>query len=107
MTVAEFEKLPNDGNRHELDEGELIIMPPPMPRYGKIQNAVALALGNSAIESRSGVVLTECGFRLGPGVIRAPDVAFIREDRRADITWDQYCDFGPDLAVELLSPDDG
>ena len=28
MSVAEFEKLPDDGNLHELDEGELIVMPP-------------------------------------------------------------------------------
>jgi Uma2 family endonuclease len=26
--------------------------------------------------------------------------------REAEITWDRYCEFGPDLAVEILSPDD-
>ena len=25
MTAAEFERLPDDGNQHELDEGELIV----------------------------------------------------------------------------------
>ena len=41
MTVAEFEKLPDDGNLHELDEGELIVMPPPGLRHGIVQAAVA------------------------------------------------------------------
>ena len=26
--------------------------------------------------------------------------------RGAEITWDRHCEFGPDLAVEILSPDD-
>jgi len=106
MTVAEFEKLPDDDNQHELDEGELIVMPPPMPRHGMVQRAVAVALDQAARKAGSGIVMTECGFRLAPDVVQAPDVAFIREERRAEITWDRYCEFGPDLAVEILSPGD-
>jgi Uma2 family endonuclease len=106
MTVAEFEKLPDDGNLHELDEGELIVMPPPRPRHGMVQRAVAVALDQAARKADSGIVLTECGFRLAPDVVQAPDVAFIREARRPEIAWDRYCEFGPDLAVEILSPED-
>jgi Uma2 family endonuclease len=106
MTEAEFEKLPDDGNLHELDEGELIVMPPPRPRHGRVQRAVAVALDQAVRKAGSGMVLTECGFRLAPDVVQAPDVAFIREERQAEIAWDCYCEFGPDLAVEILSPDD-
>jgi Uma2 family endonuclease len=104
--VAEFEKLPDDGNLHELDEGELIVMPPPRPRHGRVQRAVAVLLDKATRDAGSGIVLTECGFRLAPDVVQAPDVAFIREERQAEIAWDRYCEFGPDLAVEILSPDD-
>ena len=106
MTVAEFEKLPDDGNRHELDEGELICMPPPRPRHGMVQAAVAEALRQASKGTAAGIVLTECGFRLAANVVLAPDVAFIREERRAEMALDRYCEFGPDLAVEILSPDD-
>jgi Uma2 family endonuclease len=106
MTVEEFERLPDDDNQHELDEGELIVMPPPMPRHGRVQRAVAVALDQAARKAGSGMVVTECGFRLAANVVRAPDVAFIREERLTDIPWDRYCEFGPDLAVEILSPDD-
>jgi Uma2 family endonuclease len=105
MTVAEFEKLPDDGNLHELDEGELIVMPPPGLRHGMIQRAVAVALDQAARKAGSGIVLTECGFRLAPDVVQAPDVVFIREEQRTKIT-DRYGDFAPDLAVEILSPED-
>jgi Uma2 family endonuclease len=52
------------------------------------------------------MVFTECGFRLAPKVVQAPDVAFIREDRLAGIELDRYCEFDPDPAVEILSPGD-
>jgi hypothetical protein len=85
ITVAEFEKLPDDGNLHELDEGELIVMPPPRPRHGRVQRAVAVLLDKATRDAGSGIVLTECGFRLAPDVVQAPDVAFIREERQAEI----------------------
>jgi len=105
MTVAEFEKLPDDGNRHELDEGELIVMPPTGLRHGRVMRAVTVVLDRAAKETGSGEVLTDCGFRLAAGVVRATDVAFVREERRVGIT-EKFGDFAPDLAVEILSPED-
>ncbi len=103
MTAAEFEKLPDDGNLHELDEGELVVTPPRGFRHGIVQAAVLSALFRAA---DSGIALGRCGFRLAFDVVYAPDAAIIREGRRAEIAWDRYCEFGPDLAVEILSPDD-
>jgi Uma2 family endonuclease len=71
-----------------------------------IQAAIAEALRRATKRPRNGIVLTECGFRLAPDVVQAPDVAFIREERRAGIDLDRYVEFGPDLAVEVVSPDD-
>jgi Uma2 family endonuclease len=105
MTVPEFEKLPDDGNLHELDEGELIVMPPPSWMHGIVQMAVGEAL-RQARKAGAGMVVSETGFRLVPDVVLAPDVAFIREERRAEMVPGRYCEFGPDLAVEILSPDD-
>ena len=85
MTVEQFEKLPDDGNYHELDEGELIIMPPPGWMHGIVQGAVGEALRKAARQAGSGIVVTECGFRLAPDVVQAPDVAFIREARRMEM----------------------
>jgi Uma2 family endonuclease len=106
ITVAEFEKLPDDGNLHELDEGELIVMPPPGLRHGIVQAAVSEVLRQAARKARGGIVVTEAGFRLAADVVQAPDVAFIAEERRNQAPTTGYCEFGPDLAVEILSPED-
>ena len=75
MTAAEFEKLPDDGNVHELDEGELIVMPPPKLRHGMVQKAVALALDQAGRKAGFGMVVTECGFRLARATWCRPRVA--------------------------------
>jgi len=104
MTVADFERLPDDGNEHELDEGELVVMRPPMLRHGRIQTRVARLLGNFAEERRLGEVATECGFRLSDDTVRGPDVVFLRQERMALMDLDHYSTVAPDLVVEILSP---
>jgi Uma2 family endonuclease len=103
MTVAEFEKMPDDGNLHELDKGELIVMQPPGWMHGIVQGAVAEALRQAARKAGSGIVVTECGFRLAPDVVHAPDVAFIRKERRTEMVPGSYCEFSPDLAIEIVA----
>jgi Uma2 family endonuclease len=105
IALKEFEKLPEDENLHELDEGELIVMPPRMARHGLVQ-AAAMATLAAGAKDGSGVVVGRCGFRLAPDVVLAPDVAFIVESQRNEVQWNCYPEFGPDLAVEILSPDD-
>ena len=104
LTVEQFEQLPDDGMRHELDEGELISMPPAVGLHGRIQIKIGRVLGNFA-ESRSlGWVFAETGFRLGPNTVRAPDVSFIRAERAADLDLERRFECAPDLAVEVVSP---
>jgi len=54
-----------------------------------------------------GVVLSEAGFlKLFPGLVRAPDVSFIRWERfpNDEFPEDAIWPVAPDLAVEILSP---
>jgi Uma2 family endonuclease len=44
LTVEQFERLPDDGMRHELDEGRLISTPPAFGEHGQIQSAVGSIL---------------------------------------------------------------
>jgi Uma2 family endonuclease len=55
-----------------------------------------------------GGVGTEAGFTLSrnPDTVRAPDVAFIRQDRLSSSRPRGFWQGAPDLAVEVLSPDD-
>jgi|SRR6185312_5813088 len=80
IAVAEFEKLPDDGNLHELDEGELVVMPPPGFEHGIIQAAVGENLRQAARSGCGGMVTTESGFRFAPDVIQGSDVASVRRE---------------------------
>jgi Uma2 family endonuclease len=48
------------------------------------------------------------GFKVetNPDLVRAPDASFVRKDRLPKTRWTKYFPGVPDLAVEVLSPDD-
>jgi Uma2 family endonuclease len=107
ITTAEELLRAQDIGRCELVRGELVMMVPPGFEHGRIGNRIGLRLG-SFVESRGlGVVLSEIGFVLSrkPDTVRAPDVAFVRSGRVAGPN-PGYVEGAPDLAVEILSPDD-
>ena len=104
LSIEEFAALPDDGMKHELNEGELIVMPPPKPRHGDSQLTSVSALRDFVVSRGLGRVFTESGYRLTPHTVRGPDISFVRTSRLQDP--DEYFDGAPDLAVEVVSPGD-
>jgi Uma2 family endonuclease len=104
LTVEQFEHLPDDGMRHELDEGELISTPPAFGEHGKIQGEIG-SIVVSFVRPRSlGLLFVETGFRLGRDTVRAPDVSFIRAERASALDLKRRFECAPDLAIEVISP---
>jgi len=101
LSVEEFAALPDDGMKHELNEGELIVIPPPRPGHGDCQLTLGSALREFVVSHGLGKVYTESGYRLTPHTVRGPDVSFVRTSRLQDP--DEYFDGAPDLAVEIVS----
>ncbi len=83
LTADELEQMPDDDSvRTELDEGELITMPPTGLDHGYFETGIASILDRYVRQHRLGrTYCGEPGFRLSPGTVRAPDVAFIRQER--------------------------
>ena len=106
LTLGQFERLPDDDLRHELDEGELLSMSPAARKHGNIQAKVTSLLESFVGRHSLGDVVTETGFVLGrdPDTARAPDVAFIRAGRPAAPAG--FEEGAPDLAIEIVSPSD-
>ena len=84
-----------------------------MSPAGSRPGAIALRIGSMLldfVESHAlGVVLgAETGFKIAtdPDTVRAPDAAFIRADRIGETLPQGFFPGAPDLAVEVLSPDD-
>ena len=83
-------------------------MPPPKGRHGICCSKIGRLLGNFADANKLGWVTTnDTGVVLerGPDTVRGPDVAFWSITRQPVIP-DGYFEIPPDLAVEVLSPDD-
>jgi Uma2 family endonuclease len=99
LTLEQFEQLPDDGMRHELDEGELIALPPTFGVHGKVQTRVVRLIPESL-----GLTLIDTGFLLNPDTLRAPDVAFFRAERVSGVDLRNRIKVPPDLAVEIISP---
>jgi Uma2 family endonuclease len=100
--------MPEDGVRHEVDEGELLVMTRPNYRHGRVQSNLIRILGGHAHHHKLGDVVSESGFILGrnPDILRGPDVAFVRAERVPEVPDEGWAEFGPDLAIEIVSPSD-
>jgi Uma2 family endonuclease len=105
ISFEEYTRLPDDGTRHELDEGELLMVPSPAPRHNLIRQRIAFKMAQFVTERKLGIVLEEMDFRLAPETVRNADVAFIAKEAMRKIDLDQSpIEGAPTLAIEVLSP---
>ena len=108
MTADELLAMPKDDCRYELVKGELITMAPPGGVHGSAGSRFDRRLGDFVEERGLGEVFIETGFTLAsdPDTVRLPDVSFVREDRLPDRPVSGFFPFAPDLAIEVVSPND-
>jgi Uma2 family endonuclease len=93
----------------ELVRGELIMMTPAGAEHGSIVIAITVPLASFVRQKKLGTLFgAETGFQIGrnPDTVRAPDVAFVRAERVPAKLPRGFFPGPPDLAVEVLSPDD-
>lgn len=110
VTAEQLYELPDDGLRHELLRGTLVSEPLPGGLHGRTVTRLAKLLGNFVDPRRLGVVYTgDTGFVLArkPDTVRGPDVAFLSAERRRALEDERrFIPGAPDLAIEVLSPND-
>lgn len=107
MTADELLRLPRDGWRYELVEGELRKMSPSGARHGRVAAEIVWSLMAQMKRQRSGAIYSsETGFRISrqPDTVRAPDAAFVRSGRVTDSAG--FFEGPPDAAFEVVSPGD-
>jgi Uma2 family endonuclease len=111
MTAEELLQLPSGlGKVYELVNGELITMAPAGEEHGGIAMDIGYFLRHFVGQHRLGrVYAAETGFiiRRNPDTVRAPDTAFVSNERLEKYGRPKrgYFAAAPDLAVEVLSPD--
>ncbi len=94
----------------ELVEGVLVEMSKPKRIHGVIVARLALKIGNFVDAHELGeVTVGDTGFVLdrdpyGRDTVRGLDIAFVKSERLPAPPDDTWYEMGPDLAVEVISP---
>lgn len=95
--------------RCELLRGDVVMMSPAGFEHGRIVMRISGVMFEFLERHSLGVLLgAETGFHIArdPDTVRAPDVAFLKADRVPATAIRGFFQGAPDLAVEVLSPDD-
>jgi Uma2 family endonuclease len=104
VSFADLERAPEDGRRYELYDGEVYVVPAPMPRHQRVQmrlvewlDEYAESVGAFAVDSPIDIVFSEHD-------VLQPDVVFFGPARAHLVDLDRAIRHAPDLCVEILSP---
>lgn len=108
-TADQLLALQDPGWRHELWSGDLRRMRFADAEHGCVAARIGSAIGGHVCDMHLGrTFATGTGFAIArdPDTVLAPDVAFVRTDRLPPKGSPGFFPGAPDLAVEVLSPDD-
>jgi len=104
VTYAELSTWPDDGRRYELYDGEVSVVPAPLPRHQlaalelhHLLHEYASAQGALVIASPIDIVFTETN-------VLQPDIVVFTPRRRHHVELDAAIRVRPDVAVEVISP---
>ena len=108
VTAEELFNYP-DPRRYELVRGVPHVSEPPGGVHGRLAIKLGARLDEHVTRLGIGTVLVEAGYVLerGPDTVRGPDVSFVSTARLPPGRIpEQFISGPPDLAVEILSPED-
>ena len=104
VSFADLQRAPEDGRRYELYDGEVFVVPAPIPlhqiavhRFADLLRAYAHGHGGLVFLSPIDIVFSEFD-------VVEPDVVFFEHGRESLIDLKRAIRVAPDLAVEVLSP---
>ncbi len=105
LTYTDLCRLPDDGLRHELIDGEHYVTPAPTYRHQRVAMNVAGRLFMFLSEHRLGhVYMAPLDVLFSEQDVVEPDVLYLSEERLRGQQEDRYLTVTPDLVVEVLSP---
>jgi Uma2 family endonuclease len=105
ITDDDLRRLPKDGRKYELVDGEIRVSPAGA-RHGQVIVRLTVRLGAFVAQARLGDVFdSSTGYRLRGGNVRSPDASFVSAKRLPRVP-EGFLELAPDLAVEVLSPED-
>ncbi len=102
-TYSDYARFPDDGNRYEVIDGEVLVTPAPSPMHQHVLLTLGITLREFVERHRLGVVLPDVDVLFVSGQFLRPDLVFVPEAAREGIT-NRGVEKPPGLIVEVLSP---
>lgn len=104
VSYADLQRMPEDGNRYELYDGELYVVPSPLPRHQIVSRRLFIALfdftrvhGGEVFYAPFDIVFSEYN-------VVQPDLIYFGPETARRIRPMEHVRFPPDVAIEVLSP---
>ena len=104
VSYADLERWPDDGRRYELYDGEVYVVPSPLPVHQIVLGRLYIALHQYSTEHGGLVLVAPLDIVLTDYDVVQPDVLFFTADRAGAVRPRQVTREEPDLAIEILSP---
>ena len=103
LTYEDYCRLPNDGKRYEIIDGELFVTPSPRSLHQIVISNLHLELGRFVKDREMGrVLVAPLDVVLSRFDIVEPDLLFVSKSRSSTVT-ETNVQGAPDLVVEVLS----
>ncbi len=100
-TVADLERLPDDGNRYEILHGELLVKPLPSTAHQRIAMRLSVLFVLWCRAHTGWTVLAPGGVYVSETTWMEPDLAVYAAPESADLSWREMPP--PLLVIEILS----
>jgi Uma2 family endonuclease len=104
FTYQDLLTAPDDGNRYEIFEGELIVTPSPTVKHQNALHNLTLLLGQHIKNNKLGKMYSApMDVYFDEETVVEPDLLFV-SNKRLHILEERRINGAPDLVVEILSP---
>ena len=103
VSVAELQQWPDDGRRYELSDGEVSVVPVPVPRHQRVVLHIQDVLGEYERTAGGLMLPAPIDIVLSEYDVVQPDIVFVQKDRQHLVDLMQAPRVAPDLVVEVLS----
>jgi len=105
LTHDDLVSLPDDGNRYEIINGELIVTPAPIARHQRVLLRLTRLLDSFLLEGGAGeLFIGPLDIVLGPNDVVEPDLLVIGSEQGRVMGTENSFVGPPVLVVEIISP---
>ena len=102
-TYDEYARLPDDGNRYEVIDGEVLVTPAPSTDHQRMLLRLAKALDDYVVNEGFGVVFPDVDVLFVTGQFLRPDLVVVARAAREGVT-SRGIEAAPALMIEIMSP---